>query len=701
MKSISNLFGSVKKRSCLSIDVLFVFSLLLVQCIGIAPAVLHANADYKLSAPTDVKWSTFRYCTATWKSVKGADFYEVTLYHNNIESDESYLVDSIHGKETYSSDLSEAMNQFPDEQYTFTVRAGIGDYEDEDDELIYSEESSMSDIYDEDTVDESNVIFESPIEPEWFNDEDEINAIYYTNNHTGHYYIELYKDNKFLTVIYDDEIEDEEYHYRVINLKEYGNGSYKFRVLVSPIKINNPTDADFESGKTSVFSDAYVISDAKEPLNAPSNVQISDSGILSFDTNNNGAADINYYLRITKPNGKSITFTLPNVTTDRIDNFDLSPDITSNGTYKVRIKAARADEVQSTPDFNIGAVTPDISFVINVTSTLPSPDSLYFDGLTLNWNTVSGAASYNVQLEIFDGQKPVNMARNTIKKTNSFNIENYYNKFKNSITRLRFKARVMAVPSNIKSVGCSNYSAYAEYTVPIEITPNMVTLSANSFVYDGTSKEPAVTVKYNNETLTKGVDYNVAYSNNVNVGTATATVTGIAPFTGSVTINYSITERPVEASTEAAKAPQVGSKETVSDNVYEITSDSSVSYTGTTSGKKNVTIPSTVDINGKSYAVTTIDKNAFENNKTIAKVNIPKTVTRISANAFSGCKNLKNVSVNGNTLKTIEKGAFNNIKKNATITITAKNKKVFDKMVKKIKKSTNVKKLKFKMKKGK
>jgi hypothetical protein len=63
MKFISKFLCSVKRLRCLRAAVLFIFSLLLVQSIGMAPFVLRANANESLSAPTEVKWSTSRFST--------------------------------------------------------------------------------------------------------------------------------------------------------------------------------------------------------------------------------------------------------------------------------------------------------------------------------------------------------------------------------------------------------------------------------------------------------------------------------------------------------------------------------------------------------------------------------------------------------------------------------------------------------------
>ena len=69
------------------------------------------------------------------------------------------------------------------------------------------------------------------------------------------------------------------------------------------------------------------------------------------------------------------------------------------------------------------------------------------------------------------------------------------------------------------------------YTVkisPKSITPT-ISLSSTSFIYDGTAKTPAVTVKDPDGTtvLNPDTDYTVAYENNTDAGTAKVTVTEV------------------------------------------------------------------------------------------------------------------------------------------------------------------------------
>ena len=67
-----------------------------------------------------------------------------------------------------------------------------------------------------------------------------------------------------------------------------------------------------------------------------------------------------------------------------------------------------------------------------------------------------------------------------------------------------------------------------------------VTLSNTKYNYDGKAKKPSVTVKNGTKTLVSGTDYTVTYSNNVNIGTATVTVTGIGDYKGTISKNFTI-----------------------------------------------------------------------------------------------------------------------------------------------------------------
>ncbi len=64
--------------------------------------------------------------------------------------------------------------------------------------------------------------------------------------------------------------------------------------------------------------------------------------------------------------------------------------------------------------------------------------------------------------------------------------------------------------------------------------------------YTGAAITPKPVVKMGSTTLVEGTDYTLAYSNNVNVGTATITITGKGNYTGTKTVTFDIVEPEVE-----------------------------------------------------------------------------------------------------------------------------------------------------------
>ncbi|MDE5605324.1 MAG: fibronectin type III domain-containing protein [Eubacterium sp.] len=74
-----------------------------------------------------------------------------------------------------------------------------------------------------------------------------------------------------------------------------------------------------------------------------------------------------------------------------------------------------------------------------------------------------------------------------------------------------------------------------------------ITLSKTAYTYSGTARKPSVTVKIGSRTLKKDTDYTVAYSNNINAGTATVTIKGKGNYKGSVKKKFTIKPKAVES----------------------------------------------------------------------------------------------------------------------------------------------------------
>ena len=85
-----------------------------------------------------------------------------------------------------------------------------------------------------------------------------------------------------------------------------------------------------------------------------------------------------------------------------------------------------------------------------------------------------------------------------------------------------------------------NYTTTDAPVVKTDISVCTITLSGSKFDYTGKEIKPTVTVKNGDKTLTAGTDYTVVYSNNVNAGTATVTITGAGNYKGTVKKTFTI-----------------------------------------------------------------------------------------------------------------------------------------------------------------
>jgi hypothetical protein len=85
-----------------------------------------------------------------------------------------------------------------------------------------------------------------------------------------------------------------------------------------------------------------------------------------------------------------------------------------------------------------------------------------------------------------------------------------------------------------------------------DISTAIVTLEKDSYAYDGTAKTPDVTVELDDSILEPDIDYDVAYSNNIEIGTAKVTVTGKGYYTGSVEKTFTISK---DGSTSGTNPP--------------------------------------------------------------------------------------------------------------------------------------------------
>ena len=110
---------------------------------------------------------------------------------------------------------------------------------------------------------------------------------------------------------------------------------------------------------------------------------------------------------------------------------------------------------------------------------------------------------------------------------------------------LTYSNNVNVGTATVTIKGQGNFKGTTSKTFSISARAMSDTSVANvsSQTYTGNSISPLPTITYNNKTLKKDTDYTLSYSNNINAGTATITITGKGNFTGTTSKTFSISAR--------------------------------------------------------------------------------------------------------------------------------------------------------------
>ena len=110
---------------------------------------------------------------------------------------------------------------------------------------------------------------------------------------------------------------------------------------------------------------------------------------------------------------------------------------------------------------------------------------------------------------------------------------------------LTYSNNVNVGTGTVTITGKGNFKGTTSKTFSISARAMSDTSVANvsSQTYTGNSISPLPTITYNNKTLKKDTDYTLSYSNNINAGTATITITGKGNFTGTTSKTFSISAR--------------------------------------------------------------------------------------------------------------------------------------------------------------
>ena len=134
---------------------------------------------------------------------------------------------------------------------------------------------------------------------------------------------------------------------------------------------------------------------------------------------------------------------------------------------------------------------------------------------------------------------------------------------------LSYSNNINAGTATITITGKGNFTGTTSKTFSISARAMSETSVANisSQTYTGNVISPLPTITYNNKTLKKDTDYTLSYSDNINAGTATITITGKGNFTGMTSMTFIITQKSAEKLNISEIANQIYTGKKIKPNV--------------------------------------------------------------------------------------------------------------------------------------
>lgn len=201
------------------------------------------------------------------------------------------------------------------------------------------------------------------------------------------------------------------------------------------------------------------------------------------------------------------------------------PTYTNVGTYTTYYKVDKTGHITATGSKTVTITTKSVSSL-----TVAAISNYTYDGTAKRPNPT-----------IKDGTKTLTKDTDyTLSYSNNVNIGTATCTITGKGNYTGTRSVTFKITSSSSS-GSSTGSSSGSTTTPKDMSLLTVVLNQTTYSYNGSAKQPSVTVKDGTKMLLKGVDYTVSYSDNVNIGTAYCNITGTGSYTGTVRRTFKIT----------------------------------------------------------------------------------------------------------------------------------------------------------------
>lgn len=283
------------------------------------------------------------------------------------------------------------------------------------------------------------------------------------------------------------------------------NNNYRHNIGVKGLKTGiTKLNMYTPSGDLLVSSNVYVYEEIKSIISETKNLTLEKGGTTTINVSALYQNDVigNDELYYYSDNNSII-------------KIDQSGKITA-------IKGGTANVVIYSKNSNVSLTIP---VTVNVYSSMINVDS---DNVLLNEETQTHQIVYSL------------LPEDTLNKNVTFKSSN------NEIVTVTDSGLIKAIRNGNATITISSEDGHS--SKEILITVENLRIDINQLVYEDISKltytgnsiEPEFVIKDGDYYLVKGIDYTVEYSNNINVGTATALITGINNYKNSKQLEYTI-----------------------------------------------------------------------------------------------------------------------------------------------------------------
>lgn len=345
-------------------------------------------------------------------------------------------------------------------------------------------------------------------------------------------------------------------------VEEIAGGEEKLFILKLTVKIIEKEDAGLEVfgiPKTMVYGDTvragspdgYYYTVKKEGKNATFSAMISDTAVVAFDDDEGLAA---------KGVGTAtITCTYESDTTFATKTFTINvtpKGLTANVSHDPIIYGDAAPTTGYSVEFE-GLVNNDEiaedAYTVDTEYTKGCKVDNYKFTCVLDTDKIKNYTIGNVTGELVVNPKSIAAPSVTINdptdKTytgspcvQGVSVKDSEAKLTVDDISVTYENNINVGTATIIYTGKNNYTGEIRKNFKIteaSITDDMIA-NIPSVTYNTRAHTPDVTVTFEGSTLEAGKDYDVAYTNNINAGTATVTVTGKGNFTGTASKTFTI-----------------------------------------------------------------------------------------------------------------------------------------------------------------